>query len=91
MKLEENVYLGKLFDAYGKLLTKVQFQILDYYLNDDLTISEIGQNLNVSRQAVLDGMTKGEKKLKFFEETLGFVQKIENLEKENEHLRSKLK
>ena len=91
MKLEENVYLGKLFDAYGKLLTKVQFQILDYYLNDDLTISEIGQNLNVSRQAVLDGITKGEKKLKFYEETLGFVQKVETLERENEHLRSKLK
>lgn len=82
MKVEENVYLGKLFDAYGKLLSKGQQEIMDLYLNDDLTLSEIASNLNVSRQAILDSISKGEKKLKGYEEELKLLERIERLEEE---------
>lgn len=91
MKVEENVYLGKLFDAYGKLLSKGQQGILNDYLNEDFTISEIAENLNVSRQAVLDSISKGEKKLLDYEKDLGLVKKIDALEKENEQLKKLLK
>lgn len=91
MKVEENVYLGKLFDAYGKLLSKGQYDMIDLYLNDDLTLSEIGENLGVSRQAVLDGINKAEKKLKDIEGKLNLVEKIEFLERENEKLKMKKK
>lgn len=90
MKVEENVYLGKLFDGYGKLLSKGQFEIMDLYLNDDFTLTEIAQNMNVSRQAVLDSISKAEKKLLFYENELGFLGKIEMLEKENKQLKEKL-
>ena len=89
MKIEENVYLGKLFDAYGKLLSKTQYDMIDLYLNDDLTLSEIGENLGVSRQAVLDGINKAEKKLKDIEEKLNLVEKIDLLERQNEKLKKK--
>ena len=91
MKVEENVYLGKLFDAYGKLLSKGQQGIMGDYLNNDFTITEIAENLNVSRQAVLDSISKGEKKLISFEKELGLVEKIEELEKENKQLKKLLK
>ena len=87
MKVEENVYLGKLFDAYGKLLSKGQQGIMNDYLNDDFTITEIAENLNVSRQAVLDSISKGEKKLLSFEKELGLVEKIDKLENENRRLK----
>lgn len=89
MKVEENVYLCKLFDAYGALLSSGQREILSLYLNDDLTLSEIAENLKISRQAARDSITKAELKLKSFEEKLCFLKKLEKLEKEIESLKSK--
>ena len=60
MKVEENIYLAKLFDAYGVLLSEGQQKIMSFYLNDDFTISEIAENLNISRQAVMDSISKAD-------------------------------
>ena len=90
MKVEENIILNKLFDAYGKLLSSGQQDIMSSYLGYDLTVSEIAENLGVSRQAVMDSVSKAEKKLKLYEEKLGFVKKLEAIEQENEMLREKL-
>lgn len=90
MKVEENVYLAKLFDAYKALLSEGQQKIMSYYLNDDFTISEIAENLGVSRQAVMDSINKAEKKLKNYESKLQFVKKLEVLTEENLKLKEKL-
>ena len=87
MKVEENIILNKLFDAYGKLLSCGQQDVMSSYLSFDLTVSEIAENLGVSRQAVMDSVSKAEKKLRAYEEKLGFVKRLETLEKENEMLR----
>ena len=47
MKVEENIKLMSLFDAYGLLLSEGQQSILTNYLYDDLTVTEIAQNLGV--------------------------------------------
>ena len=60
MRVEENFRLSKLCALYGNLLSKGQKEVLKSYLFDDLTLSEIAQNLNISRQAVKDSITKGE-------------------------------
>ncbi len=91
MKIEKNLYLSKLFDAYGKLLSARQKEICYFVLNDDLTLSEIAQNLGISRQAVLDGLNKAEKKLLEFEEQLSFVKQISLLEDEIKMLKNKLR
>ena len=62
MKVEENIYLAKLFDSYGILLSEGQQKIMAYYLNDDYTITEIAENLKVSRQAIMDSINKADKK-----------------------------
>ncbi len=81
MKVEDKLKLFKLYDFYGKLLSDGQQEILSYYLNNDYTISEIAQNLNVSRQAIKDSITKGEKKLNALEEKLNLLERFEKLEK----------
>ena len=90
MKVEENIYLAKLFDAYGALLSEGQQKIMSHYLNDDYTITEIAENLSVSRQAIMDSISKADKKLRSYEEKLQFVKKIDNLSEENKNLKEKL-
>lgn len=90
MKILENIYLGKLYDAYGSLLSPSQGQVMDKFINDDLTVSEIAEILGISRQAVKDSLSKAEKKLKGLEEKLSLVKKLDLLEEENKNLKQKL-
>lgn len=90
MKVEEKNVLVKLFDAYGGLLSDGQKEIMQAYINDDFTLSEIAENLNVSRQAVKDSINKAEKKLFEMEEKLGFVKKIDLLNGEIDALKQKV-
>ena len=61
--MEKNVKMGMLLDIYGELLTKKQQDILDLYFNNNLSLAEIAEEVNVTRQAVRDSIMKGEKKL----------------------------
>ncbi len=90
MKVEEKNFLSKLFDAYGGALSEGQKEIMTLYINFDLTVSEIAENLGVSRQAVKDSVTKAEKKLYDYEEKLTLVKRIEALLEENEKLKKRL-
>ena len=72
---EKNVELSLLLQTYGKLLTKVQYDFLDDYYNSDLSLSEIAENRNITRQAARDNIKKGENKLFEFEEKLGLMQR----------------
>jgi predicted DNA-binding protein YlxM (UPF0122 family) len=63
-----------LLDFYGKLLTKRQADILDIYVNDDYSLSEIAENFGVSRQAVHDMIKSGMAALRSCEEKLGFAE-----------------
>ena len=76
MSLENNFYFASLYDLYGPLLTKTQRQVLEEYLLKDITLSEIAENVGVSRQAVKDAVTKAEQKLEMYEEKLGFYKRL---------------
>ena len=90
MKVEEKNIVSKLFDAYGGLLSEGQKEIMTSYIDDDLTVSEIAENLGVSRQAVKDSVNKAEKKLFDIEEKLLLVKRIDLLTEENEKLKKQL-
>lgn len=75
MVLDKSVNLCLLNDFYGSLLTQNQQQVLDSYLNYNLPIVEISQNLNITKQAVLDTIKKATKKLEEFESKLGMLKK----------------
>ena len=61
-----------LLQIYGKMLTEKQYELANDYYNNDLSLSEIAENNNITRQAVRDVIKKGENKLFEFEEKLGF-------------------
>lgn len=73
--IDKNVKMSILCQVYGNLLTEKQYQVLDDYYNNDLSLSEIAENLNITRQAVRDNIKKGENKLFEYEEKLGIMKK----------------
>ena len=80
--MDKNIKMSILCQIYGKLLTEKQYQVLDDYYNNDLSLSEIAENLNITRQAVRDNIKKGENKLFEYEEKLDVMKKtIEQEEK----------
>ena len=79
--MEKNVEISILCQIYGKLLTEKQLEILTDYYNNDLSLSEIAENNNVTRQAVRDIIKKGENKLFELEGKLLIMEKMMKQEK----------
>ena len=88
--MEEKVKISMLCQLYGKLLTEKQFEFLNDYYNNDLSLSEIAENNNITRQAVRDIIKKGEKKLFEYEEKLLFMKKTVNQEKQIQKILSEI-
>ncbi len=88
--MEEKIKISMLSELYGKLLTEKQFEFIDDYYNNDLSLSEIAENNNITRQAVRDILKKGEKKLFEYEEKLKFMKRMLNQEKKIEKVLSEL-
>lgn len=80
--------ISTLRSYYGALLTQRQNDMLVMHYDEDLSFGEIANIVGVSRQAVLDGINKGEKHLCEYEQKLRLVEKdrkmhavIDSLEK----------
>ena len=73
--MEKYVYLNELYDLYGKLLTEKQQKYFEGYYFNNLSLSEIGDRFNVSRNAIYHQLQLIEKKLSFFEEKLKLYSK----------------
>ena len=73
--MEEKIKISILLSLYGNLLTDTQKKYMDLYYNEDLSLSEIGINENVTRQAVNSILIKSKKKLQEIEEQLKFMEK----------------
>lgn len=88
--MEKKVEMSILCELYGKLLTDNQQEVLDDYYNNDLSLSEIAENHNITRQGVRDIIKKGEKKLFEYEEKLLVMKRTLNREKKIEKVLSEL-
>lgn len=59
MSFGKNVKISMLCQIYGKMLTDKQYEIINDYYNNDLSLSEIAENNNITRQAVRDIIKRG--------------------------------
>ena len=73
--MEKKVEISMLCEMYGKLLTEKQYIFIEDYYNNDLSLSEIAENENITRQAVRDIIKKAENKLMEMEVKLGLMKK----------------
>ena len=67
--------MSLLFDFYGGMLTDRQRDCFDMRYNQDLSLGEIAEALNVSRQAVCDNLSRTEALLRRMEENIGCVRR----------------
>lgn len=88
--MDKKVEISMLWQIYGKLLTEKQNEYIDYYYNEDLSLSEIAENDGITRQAVRDIIKKGERKLFEYEEKLLFMKKTINQEQKIQRVLSNL-
>ena len=66
--MNDNVYLTILFDYYEKLLSDKDRDCFKLYYFENLSLSEISENLNISRNAIHKRLKKIEEELLSFEE-----------------------
>ena len=88
MELEKTKRVNDLIDLYGALLTSNQLNILELYYMEDLSLKEIAEELNVSRNAVFDSLKRSINSLEEYEAKLNLLNKenmknnlLENIDK----------
>ena len=82
--VENTIQIAMLYDFYGELLTPRQKEVLQYYYEENYSLSEIAEELGVSRQAVHDTIHKAEKALRNYEQKLGIVERFRQTEADAE-------
>ena len=78
---EKDLNIGFLLDFYGDVLTERRRDALDFYYNDDMSLSEIAEEMSISRQGVRDLIKKAEEELFFYEEKLGLAKKFKDAQR----------
>ena len=84
--LEKALEIIELYDLYQALLTEKQKEYFESYYFDNFSITEISENLEVSRNAVHDQLKKTVIKLNHYEEKL----KLKELGKARNNIINKL-
>lgn len=80
-----------LFDFYGDLLTDKQKELFDLYYNHDLSLSEIAEQVNITRQGVRDSIVRAEHALQTMEDNLGLVSKYGQIDRHVQEIASDVK
>ena len=71
--MEDFAKTSMLFDIYGGLLTDKKKRVMEMYHEDDMSLSEIAEELEISRAAVYDSLRSAESLLHSYEEKLGIL------------------
>ncbi len=79
--MEERDYYIILYDLYSSLFSVKQKKYFEDYYFNNLSLSEISENVGVSRNAIHKSIKSIEKKLLFYEDNLKLYKK--NLEVNN--------
>jgi len=85
MDIEERVKVAVLSKYYGKLLTERQQTILEMYVDNNLSLQEVSEELGISRQAVKDALDTAIDTLKATEEKLGIINRDQKIKEINEN------
>ncbi len=77
--MSKNLEMSYLLDFYGDVLTEKQRDMMHQYFNMDLSLSEIADNFNITRQGVRDAIKRGEGILTDLEDKIGFARKYRDI------------
>ncbi|MEA5018150.1 MAG: sigma factor-like helix-turn-helix DNA-binding protein [Erysipelotrichaceae bacterium] len=75
--LAKNEHVNQMLDWYEKLLTDKQILVMNLYYREDLSLTEIAENLKISRSAVYDQIKRTVKLLSNYEDKLNLIKKYQ--------------
>ena len=90
MTLDKNLTFGLLLDFYGGLLSQRQYDIMNFYYNEDLSLGEISDEIGISRQGVRDAVQKAQKLLIQFDEQLGLMKRFDEIKVSVEEIKNEI-
>lgn len=73
MEIEQIIKVSQLYDFYSELLSQKQKQYLNDYFFNDLSLTEISENYEISKQAVSNNIKRTIVELEQFEEKLNLI------------------
>ena len=71
--MNDKAELSLLLDYYGSFLTERQRELMRMSADEDMSLSEIAEQVGISRQAVRDSLSKASDQLHFMESELGLA------------------
>lgn len=74
--MEEKIEQAFLYDFYGELLNEHQRQVYEDFVFNDLSLGEIAETRNITRQGVSDMIKRCTRKLEGYEDKLHLVKKF---------------
>lgn len=74
--MAKDLKISYLLDFYGEMLTPPQREMIEAYYNEDLSLGEIAEEREISRQGVRDAVKRAELQLHEMEEKLGLVKRF---------------
>ena len=80
MRMAKDLRISYLLDFYGDMLTETQREAVDAYYNQDMSLSEIAADRDISRQGVRDAIKRAEQQLLEMEERLGLAKRFRDLQ-----------
>lgn len=80
--MEQRVELNLLLDFYGPLLTEHRRELMRLYCEEDLTLAEIADQMQITRQGVSDAIGKARRQLTDYEAKLGLAARYRELTKQ---------
>ena len=78
--VEARVELTRLMDFYGPLLTQHRREVMQLYCEEDLSLAEIAEQLEITRQGVSDAIQKAKRQLNDYEAKLGLAARYQAVE-----------
>ena len=86
---EKNMQIPFLTDIYGDLLSERKRELLDFYYNEDYSLSEIAEITGISRQGIRDSVKKSEAELLEFEKKLCLLKRTRDLENSKAEIKAR--
>lgn len=77
---KQTYHMTMLYDFYGDLLTNRQKDFYDMHYNEDLSLTEIADEYNITRQGVRDVIVRAQASLEEIEHKTGLIERYHSMQ-----------
>ena len=78
--MAKDLKVSYLLDFYGEMLTDIQREVVSAYYNEDLSLAEIAEGRDITRQGVRDAIKRAEQQLLDMEAKLGLAARFTEMQ-----------